>query len=278
MAGRCPQRSRAELIASHRSDLHNFSGFGTTFITLMVRPQFNDGTPNPLADQRIRTALAMSIDKEQIVKSITRCGEQPATTYIPPTIFADQGWRSTPGVPFNVKRARQLLAEAGYPDGGTLPGVSYLFRSGNSTSKMLAENLVRQWKENLNLNIPLEQVELKIANQEIKQKNYSITASNWIGDYDDPSTFTDKYLSTSVNNDSGWVRPRYDQLVHAAAKEPDSQKRLRILEKAERMINEQLPIIPLYHLTNQELFRSNVKGINTNPRNMTMFKAVEVVK
>jgi oligopeptide transport system substrate-binding protein len=155
--------------------------------------------------------------------------------------------------------------------------VSYLFRSGNATSKMLAENIVRQWKQNLNLDIPLEQVELKIANQQIKQKNYSIAVSDWIGDYDDPSTFTDKYLSTSVNNDSGWTRPQYDTLVHAAATEPDPQKRLRLLEKAERMIDQQLPIIPLYHLTNQELFRRNVKGINTNPRNMTMFKAVEVM-
>ena len=102
--------------------------------------------------------------------------------------------------------------------------------------------------------------------------------ASWTGDYNDPSTFTDKYLSNAVNNDSAWESPEFDALVHQAAREADQPKRLRLLEQAERMINGQVPIIPLYHINNQYMFRDNVKGINLNPRTMTMFKGIEVVK
>jgi oligopeptide transport system substrate-binding protein len=268
-----------ELMEKGNKALHNFEGFGTTFLTLMVRPKFKDGSPNPLADKRIRQALSMAIDRDQVVKNITRCGEPPATTYIPPQIFAPLGWRSIPGYGFDPKRARQLLADAGYPDGGRLPGVRYLFRSNSGPlPKELAENYTRQWKQNLNVDMPLMQVESSTAKELLKQKDYAIAGSNWSGDYNDPSTFTDKYLSTSINNDSGWVNPEFDQLLKNATKEADAQKRLRILEKAERLINEELPIIPVFQITNQYMFRANVKGINTNPRHVTMFKSVEVLK
>jgi oligopeptide transport system substrate-binding protein len=272
-----PSEIAADLKSLGRKDLESFEANGTNFITIMMRPKLRDGRENPLADIRVRAALAMSIDKQQIVENITRMGEKPATTYIPPDLFP--GWRSTPGYPFDVARARQLLAEAGYPNGGRLPGVTYLFRSETQAGREAAQNYVGQWKKNLGLDIPLEGLERKIARARLNDKDYTLAGANWYGDYSDPSTFTDKYRSSSANNDSGWANSEYDALLDAAAKESDTQKRLRILEHAERILNEQIPIIPLYILTNQYLFDPNrVKGINLNPRNMTMFKAVEVVK
>jgi ABC-type oligopeptide transport system substrate-binding subunit len=72
------------------------------------------------------------------------------------------------------------------------------------------------------------------------------------------------------------VNREYDQLVFRATKEPDTEKRLRLLERAEKILLDEAPIFPLYCITNQYLFRDKVKGLNTNPRNMTMFKAVHV--
>jgi oligopeptide transport system substrate-binding protein len=70
----------------------------------------------------------------------------------------------------------------------------------------------------------------------------------------------------------------YDTLVFDAAREPDEQKRLRMIEKAESILLAETPIVPLYYLTNQYLFRDSVHGINLNPRNMTMLKAVYVAR
>lgn len=177
-----------------------------------------------------------------------------------------------------MPRAKKLLAEAGYPNGGRLPGVTYLFRSETQAGREAAQNYVGQWKRNLGLDIPLEGLERKIARARLNDKDYTLAGSNWYGDYNDPSTFTDKYRSTSENNDAGWISPEYDGLLDAAAMEADEQKRLRILEKAERLLNEQAPIIPLYVMTNQYLFDpEKVHGLNLSPRNMTILKAVERV-
>jgi len=159
-----------------------------------------------------------------------------------------------------------------------LPGVTYVFRSEQPVNRDLAQNFVSQWKKNLDLDIPIEGQERKILRQRLNDKDYTLALSNWFGDYPDPSTFTDKYKSTSENNDAGWVSERYDALLEKANLESDQTKRLRIFEEAEGILLDEAPIIPLYVLTNQFLFRDNVKGINLSPRNMTLFKAVEVVR
>jgi oligopeptide transport system substrate-binding protein len=242
----------------------------------MERPRLHNGKPNPLADLRVRQALAMSIDRQQIVQTITRMGERPSTTYIPDNLF--EGWRAPKGYAFDPQRARQLLADAGYPNGGALPGVTYVFRTETAISRDLAQNFVSQWKKNLNLDIPIEGQERKILRQRLNDKDYTISLANWFGDYPDPSTFTDKYKSTSENNDAGWVNPRYDALLEQANLESDQTRRLRIFEEAEGILLDEAPIVPLYVLTNQFLFHDNVKGINLSPRNMTLLKAVEVVR
>jgi oligopeptide transport system substrate-binding protein len=242
----------------------------------MIRPKLNSGADNPVADIRLRQALAMAIDKRQIVETVTRMGEATATTFIPPGVF--DGYQKMTGIPYDRARAKRLLAEAGYAKGGVIPGLSYIYRSDLTSSRELAQTLARQWKQVLNIDVPLESAERKHIRQRVNDRNYTIAPADWYGDYGDPSTFTDKYRSNSENNDSVWVNKQYDALVLAATKEADVTKRLRLLEQAEQLLLSDLPIFPLYHPTNQYLFRDNVKGINIHPRNMTMFKGIEVVR
>ena len=91
----------------------------------------------------------------------------------------------------------------------------------------------------------------------------------------DVSTFTDKYLSVSENNDSAWKNEEYDKLCDQAAYEPDAAKRLALLTKAEQILCDEAPIIPIYYYVNVYLFRDNVSGVPLNPRNMVIFKAME---
>ena len=269
-----PTEVAPEMLAKGRRDLRVFPGFGSVYLNVMVKPTFRNGQPNPLADMRVRQALAMAIDKRPIVQNITRMGEKPATTYVPPDIFP--GFEVKPGWPYDPKRGRELLASTAYAGRTSLPGVTLMYRSNAPASAAYCQNIANQWKSNLGIDVPLEQMESKIARQRLNDKDFSLSTGNWIGDYQDPSTFTDKYLSTSANNDSGWVNTEFDNLCAAATREADAKKRYRLLETANRMIDVELPVIPLYTITNQYLFRDGVHGINTNPRNMTMFKGVWV--
>ena len=288
-----------ELRAKGRQDLKTSPAFGTSFLTFMVRPNLPasilGGAKNPLADVRVRQALAMSIDKRFIVDNLTRMGEMPARTYLPPDgtlpafrfkpgpfdtgadVYSDKQLRSMlmsqtglaqphgPGLPTDYSRARKLLADAGFPNGAGFPRLPILFNTDSTLRPKLAQVLKNQWKQNLNIDVDLVAIEGQIYKQRVHSKEYSIALAGWYGDYPDVSTFTDKYLSGSLNNDSDYRDATYDSLCDRATREPDAAKRLEMLSEAENMLDTQVPIVPLFHFVNTGLIRPWVHGLDPNP-------------
>jgi oligopeptide transport system substrate-binding protein len=271
----------AELKAQGRPDLHIMPAFGTSYLTFNLMPEFPPGTEgvsagvrNPLSDIRVRQALALAIDRKYIVDNITRMGEPVATTYVPPSVLP--GWRSTPGFGFDLARSRQLLVDAGYPGGSGFPRLPIIFNSESPARRMLVQALKNQWKSHLGVDVDIQGMELKSYRNRVTEKRYAIAPVGWYGDYMDASTFTDKYLSTSLQNDTAWDNARYDELCFLATKEPDEAKRLRLLEEAERLLLHEAPIVPLYGYVSVWMHRDNVKGIFPNAKTLTMFKALKV--
>lgn len=275
ISGDIASELRAKTLKGERSDFHVFPSFGTYFYTFNCNAKLPDGRSNPFADARVRRALSMSLDKRVIVENVTRMGEIPADTYIPRGVFKD--YNSPAGAPLDIPGAKQLLTEAGYPDGRGFPTVSLLFNTGAQHGD-IGQSAVNQWRTNLNIDVALEGVEIKVFRQKLKGKDYTLARASWFGDYNDPSTFTDKYLSISENNDSAWHNKEYDAICDAAANEADPAKRLRQFERAEKLLLDEAPILPVYYYVNASLFRSNVKGIPQNPRNMFNFKSFHVEK
>lgn len=265
----------AELKAHGRKDLHLTPGFGTSYLAVNIARDIpgKPGFKNPLSDIRVRQAFALAIDRRQICDNITRMGETPATTYVPPGIFP--GYHNTPGFGFDPAKARQLLADAGYPGGKGFPTVPMMFSNASPVLRDLVQNIKNQLRENLNVDIELQGLESKIVKARFTDKAYVIAPSNWIGDYGDPSTFTDKYLSNSLNNDSNWANPTYDALCAQAAREADTKKRPQLLEQAEAILNNELPVIPVYFLVNTDWVKPYIK-IKFNPRMTTVWKGIEI--
>jgi oligopeptide transport system substrate-binding protein len=261
----------ASLLDQHSPDIHVCPSNGTYFYSFNCQPKLPDGSPNPLADVRVRQALTSAIDKKPIVEKITRCGEPVATDYIPPGIFP--GYISPPGLPFDIKAARKLMKAAGYPGGRGFPSITLLYNS-EGDHKVIAEYVTKQWKDNLNLDIQMEGVEIAEFRERLHNKKYAIARASWYGDYNDLSTFTDKYLSTSDNNDTGWGDPKYDDLCTQATLEPDPIKRTALLQQAETILLDAAPILPLYGYTNKYVFPANVTGLYLNSRNQVLFKAM----
>jgi oligopeptide transport system substrate-binding protein len=93
-----------------------------------------------------------------------------------------------------------------------------------------------------------------------RQMNFGICRRSWVGDYLDANTYLDMFVTDGENNRSGWSNLEYDQLVADAAAELDDEKRLRLLESAERILMEELPIIPIYYYVSRNLVRPYVRG------------------
>ncbi len=90
--------------------------------------------------------------------------------------------------------------------------------------------------------------------------NYQISRASWIGDYIDPNTFLDMFVTNSGNNKSGWSSPQYDALIAQAAQTQDPQARYELFQQAESILMDEVPIIPVYTYAKNYLLSPQVKG------------------
>lgn len=222
---------------------HTFNYLCTYFIRCNVtRPPFND--------PRVRQALSMAIDRDRLVKNITRGGEAPANFYVPPI----PGYQSPPGLPYDPEAARKLLADAGYPEGKGFPRFSYLFNSSRDHEKIAVE-MQDMWRKELGIEVELRSVEWKVYLRMQVNLEFDLTRSSWIGDYTDPNTFLDMFMSSNPNNRTGYKNPAYDNLLHQANAEPDVIKRAELLANAEKLlVVDDAPVIPLYIYVGMNFF------------------------
>jgi len=92
----------------------------------------------------------------------------------------------------------------------------------------------------------------------LDELDFDIARSSWVGDYDDPNTFLDCFVTGRGNNRTGWSDPTYDSLLNQALAEPNPTKRLQLLANAETiLVSQALPIIPLYHFVGCLMFDPN---------------------
>ena len=259
-----------------RNDIHAFAAYGTLFYNFNCMPTLRGGGFNPFHDAAIRRAFTMAVDKHAIVSSVTRMNQPVADVLIPPGSIP--GFNGAPGLGFDLVRARSELASAGWVDrdgdglvenerGETFPVVEVLFPSG-SEHKGIAEALASMWERHLSVKTRLVEEETKVQRKNLEEKNYMIGRGNWYGDYGDPTTFLDLNRTGDGNNDRGYSNPRFDAQLDEAAREPDPQKRMRLLEQADAIIvTEDVPFVPLYHQVTVYMYDpTKVRGISQHPR------------
>jgi oligopeptide transport system substrate-binding protein len=247
-------------ILLQRPDFHSYPILGTYFIRCNT-------TKKPFDDIRVRQALGLAIDRERITKKITRCGELPAYSFTPPGIAR---YEAPPGMGYDPDKARQLLAAAGYPGGKGFPRFNYMFNApaggASQIHAKIAVELQQMWRDQLGIQMEMQQVEWKVYLANEVATNYQLSRSSWTGDYNDADTFLNLFTSTSGNNRSGWSNPRYDQLIHAADTEPDLAKREQDFQAAETiLLYDGNPVIPLFYYVGFNYYDTNkIHGIYHN--------------
>ena len=108
--------------------------------------------------------------------------------------------------------------------------------------------------------------------QDVDTLSYEVARAGWIGDYNDPMTFLDMWLGENGNNDTGWNNAEFNGLIAQANVEQDTAKRLEMLQKAEAILLEDGPVIPIYWYTNNMLVSRQIEGFKPHNRDIHLFK------
>jgi len=249
---------------SNSTELKIAPYLGTYFYRLNIK------TPQ-LQDRRVRRALGMAIDREKLVENITKGGQIPAYTMTPP---GTMGYYPTSTLAFDPEGAKNLLSEAGYPNGEGFPAIEILYNT-NEGHRKIAVALQEMWKDYLNVDIKLLNQEWKVYLATESAGDYQISRGGWIGDYVDPNNFLDMFLCGGGNNRTGWCNEEYDRLIlEVAPSQSSHEERLAVFQQAETMLLDDMPIIPVYTYTSVKLVDSSVENLDGNILNQAMYKDI----
>lgn len=242
--------------------LHSYPYLGNYFYRI------NTKSPH-LSDKRVRRALAMSINGKQLVEQVTKGGEVPAYTFTPPDTL---GYTAKGGFEFNPEKARQLLVEAGYPNGEGFPVTELLYNTSEGHRK-IAVAIQQMWNQYLGVNITLNNQDWKVYLNSVDNGDYAIARAGWIGDYVDPNTFLDMWITGGGNNRTGWSNARYDELIlKLAPTASDRETRYKLMAEAEAILLDEMPVIPIYIYNSKSLVHPSLKGLTPNILDYTVYK------
>jgi len=237
-------------------------------------------TKAPFDDVRVRRALAISIDRQQIMDVIVRTKEKPLFGFVPygqPSLTdPTKDFREVAGDVFteDIEEAKALLAEAGYPNGEGFPDFALTVQ--NVQVQMdIAQALQNQWKTNLGIDCHIVTFESKVYWDELENDNFDIGRCGWTGDYLDPLTNLGIYATGSNEYENNWnvpdtqgnVNPEnayYTELINKTRTSTDPAEREALFIEAEKYLAEQMPSFPLYSYTDYFLMAPNVHGVQKN--------------
>jgi oligopeptide transport system substrate-binding protein len=223
--------------------------------------RFNVAKP-PVNDLRVRKALGMAVDRESLTRYVTKAGEIPSSSFVPAGM---RGYEGAKGLPFDVEAAKKLLAEAGYPDGKGFPRVELVYNT-NELHRVVTQAVQQMWKQHLGIQVELANVEWKVYLSRQSALDYQMSRAGWIGDYVDPNTFLDMWITGGGNNQTGWSSKRYDELIaRAACRLVNPKERMQALQEAERtLVQEEVPVLPLFTYVNKGMLSKRVRGWHPN--------------
>lgn len=220
----------------------------------------------PFNNKKIRQAFSYAIDREALANNVTKAGEVPAYGYVPYGTTAPSGkdFREEATVKYyeyNVEQAKKLLTEGLQEEGLTeLPPVTFKYNT-NDKHKKVAEAVQEMLKENLGVQVQLENQEWGTYIDTFKQKNFQAARMGWVGNYLDPLGVLGHYTSDNSNNFTNWSNAAYDQLIQESTYEQDPQKRFAQLHEAEGILLDELPIMNLLFSADTALVSPKVDGI-----------------
>lgn len=260
-----------EIAAMKDKGLYIEDQLGTYFLCLNVEKE-------GLTDKRVRQALALALDRQFIVDKVAQGGQIPADNFVGiglsdvdvETKFHDKAekWYDLKDYEGNIKKAQELLKEAGYEGGKGLPSIEIMCNPGHEPIMEAVQNM---WKENLGVNATISSQDWNVFIDTRNKGEYQVARHGWLADYNDPISFIDMWITNGGNNDAQWSNAEYDKLVKEVKASTDQEERYAKMHEAEKILGEEMPVIPIYYYTDLYLKSDKLEGMYTSPLGYKFF-------
>ncbi|WP_243391572.1 peptide ABC transporter substrate-binding protein [Pseudohalioglobus lutimaris] len=235
------------------SPLINSPFMGTYYLMLNTRRP-------PLDDVRVRRALALSIDRETLAHSVLEDTVIASSNYIPQGM---PGYDHPQGLDYQPERARQLLAEAGYPRGRGFPDIELVFNT-SENHRTVTSAVQQMWKDELNIEVTLANQEWKVYLDTLDTGDYDIGRMGWVADVY-PGSFLDPLVTEGGTNRTGFSNVRYDEIIlHDTRATTDPKRLMALYREAERLLLEEVQLIPIYNYKSKRLAQPSLEGLPGN--------------
>lgn len=239
----------------------------------------------PVSDAKVRKALSLAIDRKILVENVIQSSLPPLNGFVPHSfpdlVDPSKSWRDVHGDAFkeDVAAAKQLLKDAGYPDGAGFPKIR-LLQTSNATLVKTAEAMAQMWKQNLNIDTEIVSVESATYFSDGYARDagdFEVCYMGYTGDYLDPSSLLYNFESTGSTKSTRWVNADYDAIMTKIRAGAAGEEREKLFEEAEALLANEFPIMPVYSYTSLALVDSNVTGFTRNYIGHPNFEYCDIV-
>ncbi|MFW5966990.1 MAG: peptide ABC transporter substrate-binding protein [Persicimonas sp.] len=248
-------------------DAYSYPLLGTYYFNVNMRDRAGAA---PLRDARVRRALSLALDREELLADATDTAFEPAHSMVPPYLL---GYEPPSDVRYDPDKARRLLAEAGFDPEKKSLRLTLLYNT-DPMHKRIAERAQAMWRDELGVRVELEDEEWVQYLERLEQGDFQIARQGWIGDYHSPRTFLDLWSTENRDNNSGWSNRRYDALVEEARRTADPDERAARYREAEEILLEEAVAIPVYHYSLYGLISGDFEGVEPHTRGIHLIKYI----
>lgn len=257
---------------STKPEFNKAGQLGTYYISFNVQKA-------PLDNAKVREALTLAIDRVYICEKIGQAGQVPAGAYVPIGLtdadpkkaFRDVGgdYYDPNDYAGNVEKAKQCLIDAGFPGGEGLPAIEYIYNTGTG-HQLIAEALQDMWSK-IGVKIDIVSQEWATFLETRKNGEYSIARNGWLGDYNDPISFLDMWITDGGNNDAQWSNAPYDELIKKIKSSSDPVERMKLMHEAEGIIFSEWMLSPIYYYVDIFLQSTTLRDTWASPLGFKYF-------
>lgn len=247
----------------------------TDYLGFLIDENIDIVKKSPLKVKALRKAINYGFDRVKLVKFFRNNIGYPATAGFIPNGMSSFNETIVKGYTYNPEKVRQLLIEAGFPEGKGLPEIT-LHTTDNYMEQV--EFIQSQLAEN-NIKINISVDKPVVLRQAVASCEYNFFKKSWVGDYADEENFMNLFYSKNFSpvgsNYFHYNNPEFDVLFEKAAREQNRAVKDALYQQMDQMLIDDAPIVPLYYDQVIRLVHKNISGLSTNAMNLLNLKHVK---